>query len=546
MGKVLWRALKWMEKRSLWYLVSIFAMAALSAGLDILTSYVVKNLYGYMESGSYERILGLIAGGFLAGAFLIGFWRFFTIVYNDEAKRVSAVLQKSVYKKALRLPIDAYQNNVQGSFLSKLTFNVEQAADVYGSRFRRVLTPFISVVVYFTAMAAMNWRMAFLLILLNCILFGINLLMNRPIKAVSKKMMDFKAEETGTFSDILRGSKVIRIYGLQHQMQERYEGILKKLCRVQKKRTQYLAFLESLNAGFDLLSAILFLAVGIFMADLGYVKLGELAAVYVIYSSFSYHFLQMGKYVPELVERLVYMQDLFEFLDLEEEPGVGEPVCLPDFASGQPAVAFDNVNFCYSDGTKLFEDMNLAIDNGIITALTGRTGCGKSTLMKLLLGFYPIQSGKILLYGKDIREIGYAAVRKLTAYVPQEPYLYHVSIAENISYGNPDAGAEDIVSAAKAAGAHEFIQRQPDGYDTILENGGQNLSGGERQRIAIARAILKDAPILLMDEATSALDLESERIINEFINRYRGEKTIIIIAHRQATIRSADVEIQIG
>lgn len=329
-------------------------------------------------------------------------------------------------------------------------------------------------------------------------------------------------------------------------MQETYSAILRNLYGVQKKRNYYLAFLECLNTGFDLLGSVLFLAIGIIMANLGYVKLGELVAIYVIYSAFSYHFLQMGKYVPELVERLVYMQDLFDFLEINEERGIDAPICVPEIENNQSAIVFDRVDFSYSNGIKLLDQLCLDIKGDIITALTGRTGCGKSTLIKLLLGFYPISSGKILLYGRDINEIGYKTVRSLTAYVPQEPYLYHVSIAENISYGKPNAKMEEIILAAKAANAHDFIQKQPDGYNTIIKNGGQNLSGGERQRIAIARAILRDAPIILMDEATSALDLESERTINNFINKYRGTKTIIIIAHRQETIKNADVEIEIG
>lgn len=214
MPSVLLKSLKLMQKRSIWYIFAIVAMAALSALLDILTSNIVKNLYSYVEIGAYKCIPQLLISNFFIGLCIVFLWRFFTIVYNDEAKLATARLQKDVYKKALRLPIAYYENNTQGGFLTKLSYNVEQAADVYGSRFRRVLTPFISVAVYLFAMVAMNWRIASILILLDIVLFIINLWMNRPLKIVSKKMMDVKEKETDAFVDMLRGSKIIRIYEL--------------------------------------------------------------------------------------------------------------------------------------------------------------------------------------------------------------------------------------------------------------------------------------------------------------------------------------------
>ena len=177
-------------------------------------------------------------------------------------------------------------------------------------------------------------------------------------------------------------------------------------------------------------------------------------------------------------------------------------------------------------------------------AIVGESGSGKSTLAKLLLGFYPLQKGTINICGKNGRNSTIEEMRDLIAYVPQEPYLYEVSIAENIAYGRgkktQKVAREDIVNVAKIANAHEFIMRLPKGYDTIPGERGNTLSGGERQRIAIARAVLKNAPILLLDEATSALDNESERLVNEAINRMCRNRTTIIIAHRPSTIAMAD------
>ena len=189
----------------------------------------------------------------------------------------------------------------------------------------------------------------------------------------------------------------------------------------------------------------------------------------------------------------------------------------------------------------MFNNANYEFPVNKLIVLTGPSGCGKSTLAKLLLGFYTIESGDVFLFGKSIKELGLSKVRALIAYVPQEPYMYNVSIMENIRYAREGASEQEVIEAAKLANAHEFISRLENGYDTILVNRGNSLSGGERQRIAIARAILKDAPIILMDEATSALDNESEKMVADAINGLKSKKTVIMIAHRRTTIRMADV-----
>ena len=178
-------------------------------------------------------------------------------------------------------------------------------------------------------------------------------------------------------------------------------------------------------------------------------------------------------------------------------------------------------------------------------AVLGHSGCGKSTLAKLLLGFYELQGGSINIFGQNICDIGIEAARRQIAYVPQIPYMYNMSIRENIRYGKPDASDEEIISAAKLANAHEFIMESENGYDTVLNNRGNNLSGGQRQRIAIARAIIKDSPIILMDEATSALDNESEQLISAAVAGLKDRKTVIMIAHRVTTIQSADMVVEV-
>ena len=250
---------------------------------------------------------------------------------------------------------------------------------------------------------------------------------------------------------------------------------------------------------------------------------------------------------------LANVENLYDFLQLPEEPrqyAAQAESEAGELCSADKAVRIEHIDFGYQKDRKIFSDFTLQIPKGKCVAVTGESGCGKSTLAKLLLGFYPPDCGYIEICGKSGRNSTLREMREMIAYVPQEPYLFEVTIAENIAYGLAGSGRkasmEEIIQAAKTANAHEFIRKLPQGYDTILGERGNTLSGGERQRIAIARAILKNAPILLLDEATSALDNESEHLVNEALNRVCAGRTTIMIAHRQSTIALADEVIRIG
>lgn len=247
-------------------------------------------------------------------------------------------------------------------------------------------------------------------------------------------------------------------------MQKRCESALLYWQKKQSLRNILTAVLECFHSGFDLLCSVLFLGIGIFLINAQSIQLGELVAIYVLYTSFHFHFLQIGKYIPELTECLVYMHDLFEFLALKEENDyLGqniEKIQSKDL-SMPTAVSLADISFGYANGQTIINHLSVSFENGKMTAITGRTGCGKSTLLKLICGFYPVTGGEIFLFGKKLSEIGYEESRRQIAYVPQEPYLYQTTIEENIAYGKPGASTEEIMNAARAANAHEFILKQP-------------------------------------------------------------------------------------
>jgi ABC-type multidrug transport system fused ATPase/permease subunit len=229
---------------------------------------------------------------------------------------------------------------------------------------------------------------------------------------------------------------------------------------------------------------------------------------------------------------------VFEVFDTSVEPE-RYPMTQPD-VSNNSYIRFNHVSFSYETRKNVLRDLNHDIHQGQKVAFIGPSGGGKSTLIKLLMGFYPVDGGNIRIDGKLFSDYSLNEVRNLMGYVPQDAYLFEGTIRENIRYGKLDASDEEIISAAKAAYAHEFIERLPSGYDTEVLSRGQNLSGGERQRIAIARAFLKNAPILLLDEATSALDNESEAMVQKGLDALMENRTVLIIAHRLTTVEKCD------
>jgi ATP-binding cassette subfamily B protein len=296
--------------------------------------------------------------------------------------------------------------------------------------------------------------------------------------------------------------------------------------------------------------SILFIFAGLFFIKAGYAQMGDVAAIYIMYTALSEKFMQVGKYYPELMNCVTYAEKLMDFLESKEDE---EFININDIKTNRKmnintvssAIQFRDVSFSYNNDRKILNHLSFDIQPNENVAIIGKSGTGKSTIAKLMLGYYKQQRGEIYIFDKTFESWGLETVRKLIAYVPQEAYLFETTIMENIRYGNIHASDHDVIEAAKAANAHSFIMKVHDKYLYKICQRGSNLSGGERQRVAIARAIIKNTPIIIFDEATSALDGESEMAINDSITKLKKTKTIITIAHRQNTIDMADRKVEI-
>ena len=545
------RTMRTMGKRRFMYYGSILGMSITFAMFSVMEAFLMKIVVDIAQKGEWDRLISSVVIIVITGVIVLLGYRFACIRYNVEAKRIYGKLYEQVLSHEMKLPCEYYENHHSGEMLSKVSCDLGRMGDIFGSRFRRVVMPFMMVVVFLVPMFALSWQLTLCLVAVNTVLIGVTMVLTGPLKSLSKKMSESNSIMTKHITDLIQGIIQVRMFEAGRKTVDRYNEEADVYAVKSDKRNMFSSLLECANTGFDLICNLVFLALGILFVQKGYTTLGAIAAIYTMYGRFSRQFLQMGKYIPELIAYLTYAQNIFDFLDEKTEDEVLSCEELYDNKlKGQEynadySVKISDLTFSYIKDENnapvvVLDNYNERIKSGEFVAVTGASGSGKTTLSKLLMGFYKPDSGMIEVCGNNLDDISLSAGRSFFALVPQDAILFNMSIMDNIRMGRLDATEAEIIEAAKMANAHQFITEFTDGYDTVVGEKGMSVSGGQRQRIAIARAILKNAPIMLMDEATSALDNESERAVNETLQNLKGRMTIIMIAHRTSTIQMAD------
>ncbi len=551
MFKTFFRFMRLMGDRLGFYLGAILLSTIGDAGRRIANAWLIKNIVTAAQTGGTDSVLLPVLGNFAVFVLGLFLWRFGIIRYNIEGRKGAGEVEKLVFSKAMRLPMSYYDKHHSSDIMSRLIFDTQKATDIYTSRLRRLLSAVISAVMYLVPMLYFSRELTICLVVLSMGAFGVNSLFAGPMKEAGKRLSDQNSKMVEKLTNIISGMELVKIFPVGPGLSEEYETAGRDYFRIQKRTNKLSAGLESLSCMFDLTGGLLFLGLGIWFVSMGRISLGELTALYALYGVFRNAFLEAGQYLPEMMNCVANAGKILEFLELEEEPEqwTFEP-CLDigesEASGGDMMLAMENVCFGYGQDKRVLERFSMQVRKGSFVAVVGESGCGKSTVAKLLLGFYPPEKGRIWVDGREYSGLKLKEIREKISYVPQEPYLYEVSIAENIALGKVGAGREEIIAAAKAANAHEFIERLPEGYDTVPGERGNTLSGGERQRIAIARAILRDTPVIILDEATSALDNESETLVQDAIKALKGGRTILAIAHRPSSIAAADSIIRVG
>lgn len=447
-------------------------------------------------------------------------------------------LRVLMFDKIVKLPADYYDNHASGSTLSKLTFNATLVTGSATTVLTVLVRDSLALIGLLAWMFYLDWMLtAIALITAPFTIFIIRLLSHR-LRLMSKNAQTAMGEMTHVLEETIDGHKVIKIFGGEEHERKRF-------WRIANLFRRYLTKFEAANI---IASPLAQFFSAIALSIIIYISAHKSAAGDITIGTFVSFFTAMGMLLPiikrltnvngPLQQGLAAAQSVFEFLGETAEPDPGLKVIHR--AKGE--LVFEDVSFRYHEQEALvLRDISFTIRPGENIALVGPSGSGKSTLLSLMPRFYRLSKGRIYLDGIDIQTLTLASLRQNMALVTQDIVLFDGSIAENIAYANAEnASVSEITQAARSAHAMEFIEKMPAGLDTVIGENGVKLSGGQRQRIAIARAFLKDAPILILDEATSALDTESERRVQAALEELRKGRTTIIVAHRLSTIERAD------
>ena len=526
-----------------WHAMGALLALIVTAGITLSMGQGIKLMVdqGFMTQSPalLNRSIGLFM--ILVVGLAIGtFARFYLVSWIGE--RVVADMRKQVFNHLINLHPGFYENNRSSEIQSRLTTDTTLLQSVIGSSLSLFLRNLLMVIGGIVLLFFTNPKLTSIVVVALPLVVAPILIFGRRVRSLSRLSQDRIADVGSYVAEALGQIKTVQAYNHQQQDKLRFGETAEEAFNTARKRILQRSWLITLVIVLVLGAVGVMLWVGGMDVIAGRISGGELAA-FVFYSLIvGSAFGTLSEVIGELQRAAGAAERISELLQAPSEitPPVSDLLRLPERVSGQ--LTLENVSFAYPSRLErnAIDGFSLTIEAGETLALVGPSGAGKSTLFDLLLRFYDPQQGQLLLEGLPITQLDPLDLRRCFAMVSQTPALFFGSVEENIRYGNPGATIEQVQAAARIAHAHEFILQMPDGYQTHLGDGGLGLSGGQRQRLAIARALLVDAPILLLDEATSALDAQSEHLIQQALPSLMKGRTTLVIAHRLATVQNAD------
>ncbi len=538
-GQIIYRRLLSMVARHrLVFGLSILAVVA-DAGGQAVFVYLIKPLIDDnigADNGQFSLLLPALA----MAAILIRIAGNFGGQFGMEwvGRRLIADLRESLFLRYLTLPARFFDQHTTGQLVSRLTYNTEQVAQAVTKALIGVVRDSLTVVGYITVMLILSWRLTLAMLLLVPVVALVVTVISRRFRKISTRIQDSMGDVTHVTEEAVNGHPVIKVFGGQDQEYTNFDKINENHRRLHLR----------LRATQLVSSSLIQLAAGMALVLVLLIAGADFMRAQVTPGTFTAVLMAMVASIPPLKRLTAVHMDIQKgiaaadsiFRTIDEPPEEDRGGVAMDRARG--ALRFENVGFVYPDSeAPVLTDIDLEVPEGTVTALVGRSGSGKSSLVKLLPRFYSPTAGRILLDETDIRNIRLSDLRRQIALVSQDVVLFNDTVARNIAYGGrQEASRQEIQAAAEAAHAMEFIRAMPYGLDTPIGEDGALLSGGQRQRLAIARALLKDAPVLILDEATSALDAESEGKIRDALIHLMKGRTTLVIAHRLSTVEKAD------
>lgn len=526
------------------YYVSVFIeQLVILLCLNISIAYITENAVFSVEKNDIHYLYNAI---FLACAITIIAMvtlPFAQYISGKTVKETIADLKLRCYEHLLLISKDGYSSH-EGVTMSHFSDDIKEIEDLYVTKYRNLVGVILTGPVSFIALLGLNIYIAIVVLvfgIITLIYTGVCAGINRKY---SEQLQNAKGSISSILLDILNGLEEIKAFDLLVVMKEKYRESCNKQLKATKKLGRVDALLFGLSGFMYFFKQIAVIAVGIFLFSKNMLSLGELVGSVYLLVTAGYFFDNLGSFYASVQKSLVCKERIQDFLLTNEEELDDNITAICNVENDAPLYEFKDICFGYGNQNEILKNVNLQICKNEYIAVVGPSGSGKSTIIKLLMRFYKESSGQLLVNGKPISSYSLQQLRNQCAFVPQEPYLFPGTIDENISYGNIKASDEEIVACCKKALCHDFIMELADGYDTVLNNE-TNLSGGQKQRIAIARALLKNAPVLILDEPTSALDAESENEIIKTLSNLKHELTIIVVTHKLYTTNDCDKIVRI-
>ena len=540
-GETLRKVLHYIKRYWVLLILSILlaAVSVISAlYIPILTGHAVDLIIakGQVDFAGIFAILKQI--GIVIALTALAQWAM-NICNNKMTYNIIRDVRKEAFRKLEILPLRYVDDHSYGEVVSRVIADVDQFADGLLMGFTQLFSGIITIVGTLLFMLSVNVGITLVVVVITPLSLFVASFIARKTYTMFLLQSQTRGEQTAFIDEMIGNQKVVQAYGQEEETQETFDEIN---GRLEKCSLRAIFFSSITNPSTRFVNNLVYAGVGIagaLFAVAGRLSVGQLSCFLSYANQYTKPFNEISGVVTELQNALACAARVFKLI--EEEPQVAEPVDARVLTTPEGNVSLDHVYFSYVPDKKLIQDFNLKVKPGQRVAIVGPTGCGKTTIINLLMRFYDVDSGEIKVEGTDIRNITRKSLRTNYGMVLQDTWLKTGTIRENIVMGKPDATQEEVIAAARAAHAHSFIKRLPQGYDTVITEDGGNLSQGQKQLLCITRVMLCLPPMLILDEATSSIDTRTEMKIQEAFARLMEGRTSFIVAHRLSTIQSADV-----
>lgn len=531
------RLLKYVKPyRSL--IITIIICSILNAAAGIISPISMKNLINIAIAKKYDEFFGIFF-------YLLMFSVAINIIISCIKTYASGIfssfvardMRNEMVRRVQNLPVSYLESRNLGDMVSCVNNDMSLVSGILNCFSILIYQPLVFVSAIFIALA-ISWKLLLVVAIIFPFIIKINYKISKPFSKYGDELQKEHAAANSVVQDTIEGINVIKAFNIKDAFIEKYLNRIKRIVFWEIKIERKYIFANVLKIVLIVMPVILINCFGSYLIIKNEITMGD----FIIYLTLINYMTEPINSINGAILGIRQAKGaLLRIMEILDQPIEAKSGCTLKISTQKPAIEFKNVSFSYNGKYKILNNMSFSIPQGKIAAIVGQSGSGKSTIIKLICGFYQLQEGCVELFGNDLSKTKISEIRETISVVLQDTYVYPVSVFENILYGQASATEEEIYRAAREANAHEFIVNMENGYSTIIGEKGVKLSGGQKQRITLARAILRRAPLLILDEPSASLDFQSEMLFQDALERHANDKTILVIAHRMSTIKKANI-----